>query len=90
MHEPPLKGQDRAGAGRVVITAPPGAAALAGGGAAVLVAGEDAAAVGEAVAALRAVGTDAAGWVGDPSDEAVREMALELFPGCEVVVAVDD
>ena len=49
---------------------------------AVLVAGQDAAAVGEAVAALRAAGLPAAGWVGDPSDPAVREMAAELFPGC--------
>ena len=57
-----------------------------GGGVAVLVAGEDGAAVGEAVAALRAAGLEAAGWVGDPSAPAVREMALELFPGGEVVV----
>jgi hypothetical protein len=56
-------------------------------GSAVLVAGPDAAAVGEAVAALRAAGLPAAGWVGDPSDPAVREMAAELFPGSEVVVA---
>ena len=70
---------------KVVITDPSGAAALIGTGAAVLVAGEDAAAVGEAVAALRAGGADAAGWVGDPSDEAVREMALGLFPGREIV-----
>jgi len=54
---------------------------------AVLVAGPDAAAVGEAVAGLRAVGVPAAGWVGDPSDPAVREMAAELFPGCEIGVA---
>ena len=54
--------------------------------AAVVVADEDAAAVGEAVAALRAAGLAAAGWVGVPSDPAVREMALELFPGREVVV----
>ena len=39
---------------------------------AVLVAGPDAGAVGEAVAGLRAVGIAAAGWVGDPSDPAVR------------------
>jgi hypothetical protein len=58
----------------------------AGPGFAVLVAGPDAAAVGEAVAALRAAGVPAAGWVGDPSDPAVREMAAELFPGHEVVV----
>lgn len=56
-------------------------------GSAVLVAGPDAAAVGELVGALRAAGTAAAGWVGDASDPAVREMALELFPGCEVVAA---
>ena len=70
---------------KVVITDPSGAAALIGTGVAVLVAGEDAAAVGSAVAALRSAGAEAAGWVGHPSDEAVREMALELFPGAEVV-----
>ena len=59
----------------------------AGPGCAVLVAGPDAAAVGEAVAGLRASGVLAAGWVGDPSDPAVREMAAELFPGSEVVDA---
>lgn len=53
----------------------------------VIVAGEDAAGVGEVVAAVRAAGIAAAGWIGDPSDPAVREMALELFPGCEVVVS---
>ena len=57
-----------------------------GPGSAVLVAGPDAAAVGELVAALRAAGVPAAGWVGDPSNPAVQEMAAELFPGCEVVV----
>ena len=72
---------------KVVITDPAGAAALLGTGVAVLVAGPDAAAVGSAVAALRAAGADAAGWVGDPSDPAVREMAAELFPGVEIVSA---
>lgn len=72
---------------KVVITDPAGAATLIGTGVAVLVAGVDAAAVGTAVAALRAAGADAAGWVGDPSDEAVREMAAELFPGAEIVSA---
>ena len=71
---------------KVVIAAPPAALALVGTGVAVLVAGGDAAAVGDAVAALRAAGAEAAGWVGDPSDEAVREMAAELFPGAEVDV----
>jgi hypothetical protein len=71
---------------KVVITDPAGASALVGTGTAVLVAGPDAAAVGSAVAALRASGSEAAGWVGDPSDPAVREMAAELFPGREVVV----
>lgn len=70
---------------RVVITDPAGAPELVGAGLAVVVAGPDAAAVGVAVAALRAAGADAAGWVGDPSDPAVREMAAELFPGHEVV-----
>ena len=64
-----------------------GGGGRAGSGSAVLVAGPDAGAVGEAVAGLRAVGIAAAGWVGDPSDPAVREMAAELFPGCEVVAA---
>ena len=54
---------------------------------AVLVAGSDAAAVGEAVAGLRAAGFAVAGWVGDPSDPVVREMAAELFPGHEIVAA---
>ncbi len=61
----------------------------AGPGSAVLVAGPDPAAVGDAVAGLRAAGMPAAGWVGDPSDPAVREMAAELFPGSEVVAADD-
>jgi hypothetical protein len=61
----------------------------AGPGSAVLVAGPDAAAVGELVATFRAAGVPAAGWVGDPSDPAVREMAAELFPGCEVIAAPD-
>jgi hypothetical protein len=53
----------------------------------VLGAAADAEAVGAAVAALPAAGSEAAGWVGDPSDAAVREMAAELFPGRSVVVA---
>jgi hypothetical protein len=69
---------------KVVITDPESALSLVGTGVAVLVAGTDADAVGSAVAALRAAGAEAAGWVGDPSDEAVREMAAELFPGAEV------
>lgn len=74
-------------ADKVVITDPAGALTLVGTATAVVVAGSDAAAVGEAVAALRAAGADAAGWVGDPSDPVVREMALELFPGAEIAVA---
>jgi hypothetical protein len=66
-----------------------GGGRASGAPSAVLVAGPDAAAVGEAVAGLRAAGLPAAGWVGDPSDAAVREMALELFPGCEVVSTPD-
>ena len=72
-------------ADRVVITDHVGALVLAGTGTAALIAGEDAAAVGSAVAALRAAGSEAAGWIGDPSDPACREMAAELFPGREVV-----
>jgi hypothetical protein len=70
---------------KLVISDPVTALTLVGGAGAVLVAGEDAEAVGEAVAALRAAGADAAGWVGDPSDPAVGEMAAELFPGREAV-----
>lgn len=70
-----------------MIADPAAALGLAGADAPVLVAGEDAAAVGAAVAALRAAGCDAAGWVGDPSDPAVGEMAAELFPGAEIVTA---
>jgi hypothetical protein len=70
---------------KVVISDPAAALALVGTGVAILVAAEDATAVGSAVAALRAAGADAAGWVGDPSDSAAREMAAELFPGREVV-----
>ena len=70
--------------GKVVVTDPAAAPTLAGTGAAVLVAGDDAVAVGAAVAALRAAGCDAAGWIGDPSDPAVEEMAAELFPGREI------
>lgn len=70
---------------KVVISDPATALTLVGDAVAVLVAGEDAEAVGEAVAALRAAGADAAGWVGDPSDPAVREMAAELFPGRDAV-----
>lgn len=72
---------------KVVITDPAAGLALAGAESAVLVVGEDAAAVGAAVAALRAAGCDAAGWVGDPSDPAVEEMAAELFPGAETAPA---
>ena len=92
MDKPPGKGQrdgpvERPADGpvnRVVIVDVPAASALVGTGGAVLVAGSDAAAVGGVVAALRAGGADAAGWIGDPSDEGAREMALELFPGAEV------
>ena len=72
-------------ADKVVIVDAQAASALVGTGRSVLVAGEDAAAVGAVVAALRAAGSEAAGWIGDPSDEGAREMALELFPGAEVV-----
>ncbi len=78
----PERGRGTTRSDKVVITDPDGRRwRLVGTGVAVLVAGPDAAAVGTAVAALRAAGADAAGWVGDPSDPAVREMALELFPG---------
>jgi hypothetical protein len=76
-----------AASGKVVITDPESALTLVGTGVAVLVAGSDAAAVGDAVAALRRADAEAAGWIGDLSDPAVREMAAELFPGREVVAA---
>jgi hypothetical protein len=71
---------------KVVIAAPPVALGLVGTGVAVLVAGLDAAAVGSAVAAVRAAGAEAAGWVGDPSDEEAGEMAAEIVPGASVEV----
>jgi hypothetical protein len=86
MDKPPGKGQRNDLVDQVVITDPELALTLVGTGGAVLVAAPDATAVGQAVAALRASGAEAAGWVGDPSDEAVREMAAELFPGREIVV----
>ncbi|HEY3239189.1 MAG TPA: hypothetical protein VGL92_06485 [Acidimicrobiia bacterium] len=52
---------------------------------AAVVAGPDAAAVGAAVGRLRAGGVRACGFVGPPDDDAVLQMAAELFPGCEVV-----
>lgn len=57
------------------------------GAAGVLVAGADAAVVGAAVDRLRAGGVRACGFVGSPDDPAAVEMAAELFPGAEVVVA---
>ena len=86
MDKPPGKGQRNDPLEKVVITDPESAMSLVGTGVPVLVAGVEAGAVGSAVAALRAAGGEAAGWVGDPSDEAVREMAAELFPGREIVV----
>ncbi|MGH8973429.1 MAG: hypothetical protein ACRD0C_09525 [Acidimicrobiia bacterium] len=65
----------------------PGAVDAVTGARAVVVAGPDARAVGAAVARLRAGGVPAAAFVGDVGDEAVAQMAAELFPGAEVVVA---
>lgn len=61
----------------------PGIPGVAG----VVVAGTEAAAVGAAVDRLRAGGVRAGGFVGSPDDPAAMEMAAELFPGAEVVVA---
>jgi hypothetical protein len=72
--------------GKVVIVGP-GAVDAVTGASAVVVAGADAGAVGAAVARLRAGRVRAAGFVGDAGDEAVAQMAAELFPGAEVVVA---
>jgi hypothetical protein len=101
MHKRPGKGHTRESAEtavtKVTILSLPRAATAVGDlragrgggwpgpGSAVLVAGPDAVAVGELVGALRAAGVPAAGWVGEPADPAVGEMAAELFPGCEVV-----
>lgn len=56
----------------------------------VVVVGADAESVGASVAAQRSVGHRAAGFVGDPADGecvvAVRAMAAELFPDCEIVM----
>jgi hypothetical protein len=75
--------------GKVVIVGPGAGGAgvdeLAGALAAV-VASVDAAAVGAAVGRLEASGVRACGFVGPSDDEAVFQMAAELFPGAEVVV----
>lgn len=75
--------------GKVVIVGPgagvSGAEVLTGALAAV-VAGADAAAVGVAVGRLQASGVRVCGFVGTPDDEAVLQMAAELFPGAEIVV----
>jgi hypothetical protein len=55
-------------------------------GAAVIVAGTDAEVVGALVARLRDGGARVAGFVGYAGEEAVTEMAGELFPGCRVVI----
>ncbi len=76
--------------GKVVIVGPgagvSGADVLAGALAAV-VAGADAAAVGVAVDRLLESGVRACGFVGAMDGEAVVQMAAELFPGAEVVMA---
>jgi hypothetical protein len=72
--------------GKVVVI-PAVAAEAPVGALAVVVAGADAAAVGAAVARLGAGGARVCGYVGDAGDGAVAEMAAELFPGAEVVVA---
>lgn len=71
----------------MVIVPLPAASAGCAGAAGVVVAGEDAAAVGEAVGRLRADGVRACGFVGRAGDPAAEELAAELFPGAEVVVA---
>lgn len=62
----------------------------ADGVAGVVVLGADAESVGASVAVQRSVGHRAAGFVGDPADGecvvAVRAMAAELFPDCEIVM----
>ena len=78
----PMGGSD----GRVVIVGPDAAIdSSPAGGLAAVVAGPDAAAVGVAVGRLRARGVRACGFVGPADDDAVLQMAAELFPGCEVV-----
>lgn len=74
--------------GKVVVVPLRVISAGGAGAAAVVVAGEDAAAVGEAVGRLRADGVRAAGFVGAPDDPAAAELAAELFPGAEVVIAL--
>ena len=67
----------------------PAAARAAADGAAVVVVGADAAEVGAMVGSLRAAAARACGFVGgeDPASRDVADMAAELFPGLEVVVA---
>ena len=67
-----------------------GSRGAAGAGAGVIVVGADGELVGASVAAHRSQGDRVAGFVGDlAGDEcvvAVRAMAAELFPDCEIVM----
>lgn len=61
-----------------------------GSGSGVIIVGTDGELVGVSVAAQRSNGDRAAGFVGDLADDecvvAVRAMAAELFPDCEIVM----
>ena len=71
--------------GKVVVVAPGADVDGLAGALAAVVAGRDAAAVGTAVRRLRALGVRTCGFVGPADDDAVFQMAAELFPGSEVV-----
>ena len=67
-----------------------GSRRVVGAGAGVIVVGADGELVGASVAAHRSQGDRVAGFVGDLADDecvvAVRAMAAELFPDCEIVM----
>ncbi len=71
--------------GKVVIVGPGADVDGLAGALAAVVAGPDAASVGMVVGRLRARGMRACGFVGPADDDAVFQMAAELFPGSEVV-----
>jgi len=72
--------------GKIVIVGPGADIDALAGARAAVVAGPDAGAVGAAVDRWEARGMRACGFVGPPDEDAVLQMAAELFPGSEVVL----
>lgn len=72
--------------GKVVIVGPGADLDVLAGARAAVVADPDAAAVGAAVGRWRVRGVWACGFVGSSDDDAVLQMAAELFPDSDVVL----